>query len=169
MTRRTSPELCPSRLRSHVECIGHLPDHQNSSRSTNVSATLLLFKINAFISELGNMCRLTFWLHLPAVIRLVANDMGGAAVTRREASTINAYTRIHIHTQFYKHTLTYTHTAADPLGKGVLRICLLICMGQGSLSRMPGSISMALREVMCVSVCSVGDHDCSDSYRGSAI
>ena len=33
--------------------------------------------------------RRNFWLHLPAITRLVANDMGGAAVLCRMVSSIN--------------------------------------------------------------------------------
>ena len=51
-------------------------------------AKSLLFCANhRFLS--WRIYRPNFWLHLPAVMRLVANDMGGVAVTRREASSIH--------------------------------------------------------------------------------
>ena len=97
----------------------------------------LYFEINSFIVKLGAYVaarRRHCWPHLPAVMSPVANDIWGAAVLRRMASSI------------------HTQTSADPLGNERVTNIHVKYACANEAYRMPGSISMALREGWCVSV-----------------
>ena len=84
-----------------------------------------IFEINSFIVKFGAYIasrRRNYWPHLPSVMSLVANDIWGAAVLRRMASSIHP---------------------PNHRGTSVLQIFTSNMHGPRSLISMPGSISMA--------------------------
>ena len=104
-TSRTSFEPLPDRPTSYLVdfgralCLfgGHLASPSTSEQLQIYECIIetCIFEINSFIVKLGAYIasrRRNYWPHLPSVMSLVANDIWGAAVLRRMASSIHTHT-----------------------------------------------------------------------------